>query len=143
MGHGMDVQDVSQFYRQLSKHNLDQLAELYHPHVVFEDSAHRIEGLAALQCYFVQLYQNVQRCDFTIHEQQQLGQNAFLTWTMHLQHPKLAGGTMISVQGTSCIKFEDGKVIYHRDYFDLGEMLYEHIPLLGRVIRCIKRRLGQ
>jgi len=37
----------------------------------------------------------------------------------------------------SHLKFADGKVISHRDYFDLGEMLYEHIPLLGGVIKSI------
>jgi hypothetical protein len=35
-----------------------------------------------------------------------------------------------------------GKVRYHRDYFDLGAMLYEHLPLLGSLVKTIKRRLG-
>ena len=34
------------------------------------------------------------------------------------------------------------KVYRHRDYFDAGALLYEHVPLLGRVIRWLKRRMG-
>ncbi|MEL7287824.1 MAG: nuclear transport factor 2 family protein, partial [Pseudomonadota bacterium] len=64
-------------------------------------------------------------------------------WTMDLQHPKLQKGAPISVNGVSHLKFRDGQVIYHRDYFDLGEMLYENLPLLGSVVRTIKQRLGQ
>ncbi|HGP4674712.1 TPA: nuclear transport factor 2 family protein, partial [Vibrio cholerae O1] len=41
------------------------------------------------------------------------------------------------------LHFAEGKVTYHRDYFDMGEMLYEQLPVLGQVIRAIKRRLGQ
>ncbi|HDY7901818.1 TPA: nuclear transport factor 2 family protein, partial [Vibrio vulnificus] len=52
-------------------------------------------------------------------------------------------GACVEVKGVSHLKFEAGKVIYHRDYFDLGEMLYENLPLLGGIIRAIKQRLGQ
>ncbi|MCZ4371026.1 nuclear transport factor 2 family protein [Vibrio diazotrophicus] len=139
----MDIQVIAQFYQQLNKDNLHLLPEVYHKHVVFEDAAHRIEGLEALQSYFANLYENVERCEFSIAEQHQSNDNGFITWTMHLQHPKLSGGNPIDVNGMSHLKFADGKVISHRDYFDLGEMLYEHIPLLGGIIRSIKRRLGQ
>ncbi|NNN47128.1 nuclear transport factor 2 family protein [Vibrio sp. 2-2(8)] len=139
----MDVESVAQVYRQLNKENLPLLRQVYHDNVLFEDAAHRIEGWRALSDYFARLYQNVERCDFTIHDHQQVGDCGFLTWTMSLQHPRLARGKLIHVQGMSHLKFQDNQVIYHRDYFDLGEMLYEHIPLLGSVIRSIKQRLGQ
>ncbi len=34
------------------------------------------------------------------------------------------------------------KVYRHRDYFDAGAMLYEHLPVLGRVVSWLKRRVG-
>ncbi|WP_038181772.1 nuclear transport factor 2 family protein [Vibrio rhizosphaerae] len=139
----MDVQTVALFYAQLNKHNLNTLHDIYHDEIVFEDAAHRMKGLSALSDYFTNLYQNVERCNFTIHEQHPTDNGGFLTWTMHLQHPKLDRGQLVNVQGISHLRFQDNKVIYQRDYFDLGEMLYEQLPLLGRVIRWIKRGLGQ
>ncbi|WP_165311714.1 nuclear transport factor 2 family protein [Vibrio ziniensis] len=139
----MDIQVVAQFYQKLDKSNLHLLAEVYHHDVVFEDAAHRIEGLALLEDYFHSLYENVERCQFTIHTMHQADGDGFLAWTMHLQHPKLSGGKQIDVRGMTHLQFSEHKVIYHRDYFDLGEMLYEHLPLLGGLIRAIKRRLGK
>ncbi|UPQ87024.1 nuclear transport factor 2 family protein [Vibrio sinaloensis] len=139
----MDVQSVSQVYQQLNKSNLHLLSDVYHQQVVFEDAAHRLEGWQQLERYFETLYANVKRCDFNIIEHQQAGDSGFITWQMSLEHPKLSKGAVIQVNGVSHIKFHEGKVIYHRDYFDLGEMLYENLPVLGAIIKTIKQRLGQ
>ncbi len=139
----MDVKSVAQIYSQLSKENLHLLRQVYHDNVIFEDPAHRIEGWQNLSDYFANMYKNVIRCDFAIHHHQQVGEWGFLTWTMSLQHPKLARGKTIEVQGISHLKFLENQVIYHRDYFDLGEMVYEHVPVLGKIVRFIKNSLGQ
>lgn len=139
----MDVANVAAIYQQLNKSNLHLLNDVYHQNVVFEDAAHRLQGWEELQRYFEALYHNVQRCQFDIQDIQQQGSAGFITWVMALEHPKLQRGSTIYVNGVSHLKFSDGKVIYHRDYFDLGEMLYENLPLLGSVIRTIKQRLGQ
>jgi ketosteroid isomerase-like protein len=139
----MDMERVVEVYQNLSKEDLSPLAEIYDEHVIFEDPAHRLEGAAALTRYFQNLYANVEHCAFVISDRQQLGDQGFLTWTMSLIHPKLNRGQTISVQGASHIKFAKDRIIYQRDYFDLGEMLYEGVPILGSVVRGIKKRLGQ
>ena len=35
----------------------------------------------------------------------------------------------------------DGRIAYHRDYWDAAEEVYEKVPLLGGLLRRIKRRL--
>ena len=59
-------------------------------------------------------------------------------WEMHVKHKKIKGGENIVVEGVSIVKYQGDKVIYHRDYFDIGEMVYENIPILGSMIRWIK-----
>ncbi|KFA95994.1 MULTISPECIES: nuclear transport factor 2 family protein [Vibrio] len=139
----MNIEMVSEVYQKLNKNNLHLLEQIYHKDVVFEDSAHRLEGWDQLSAYFDSLYTNVIKCDFDIRHHQQVEDSGFLTWTMQLQHPKLNGGEAVNVNGVSHIRFSGDRVIYHRDYFDLGEMLYENIPLLGFVIKNIKQRLGK
>lgn len=139
----MDVATVGSVYQQLNKSNLHLLNDVYHPNVVFEDAAHRLEGWVELKRYFDSLYRNVDRCQFNIQDQQQQGDSGFITWTMELKHPKLQKGATIFVNGVSHLKFSEGRVIYHRDYFDLGEMLYENLPLLGSIVKTIKSRLGE
>ena len=139
----MNIETVGKVYQQLSKHNLAMLENVYHDDVVFEDAAHTLEGWSALSAYFDSLYSNVTSCDFDITEHQQVGDMGFLVWEMSLKHPKLKAGQLVVVKGVSHLRFSDGKVIYHRDYFDLGEMLYENLPILGAIIRSIKLKLGK
>lgn len=139
----MDVHSVAAFYQRLDKTTLGELNQIYHPNIEFQDAAHRMVGLEALQRYFAELYRNVNQCRFLIGEVFSHPEGGMITWQMELSHPKLNGGKLVTVAGVSHLKFADDKVIYHRDYFDLGEMVYEHVPVLGHLVRIIKQRLGQ
>lgn len=130
-------------YQQLDRQQLHLLSEVYADEVIFIDPAHRIEGLAALSDYFAALYQRLAYCRFVITSQQQQERQAWLGWTMTFSHPRLRVGKPVTVEGATRLEFdEEGKVCLHRDYFDLGAMLYEQLPLLGSLVRTIKGRLG-
>jgi hypothetical protein len=119
------------------------LPEVYAEQVIFVDPAHRIDGLAALTDYFAAMYQRLAYCRFEITSQQQQGQEAWISWIMRFSHPRLASGQTVTVEGATRLTFDKlGKVVMHRDYFDLGAMLYEQLPLLGSVVRAIRGRLG-
>lgn len=61
---------------------------------------------------------------------------------MHLRHKRIKRGREIMVDGISHLRVRDGKVCFHRDYFDAGQLLYENLPLVGRIIRFIKGYAG-
>ena len=136
------------FYNKLDKTSTNMLPEVYTRDVVFQDPLHRIEGIEALVGYFGRLYANVDTCRFDFGVRLRQADNAFVTWTMTLRHPRLAGGQEYHVEGCSRLRFaaSDGphgeRVCQHRDYFDAGDLLYERLPLLGSVIRQVKRRAG-
>ncbi|MBD3897989.1 nuclear transport factor 2 family protein [Halomonas sp. ML-15] len=136
------------FYNKLDKTSTNMLPEVYTRDVVFQDPLHRIEGIEALVGYFAQLYANVETCHFEFGTRLRQEDTAFVTWTMTLRHPRLAGGRDYHVEGCSRLRFaaSDGphgeRVCQHRDYFDAGDLLYERLPLLGSVIRQVKRRVG-
>jgi hypothetical protein len=72
----------------------------------------------------------------------QNGDTVVLVWTMYCAHSALNAGKEFSVDGMSYIRFDpkSGKAVYHRDYFDLGEMIYENVPVLKTLIGFIKSR---
>lgn len=130
-------------YKHLNKNNLELLETIYAPEIHFVDPAHEIHGIDKLREYFKELYANVNEIDFTFSEMRTDQCEAYVQWQMCFIHPKLKRGSRICVDGVTFAQFRnDGKVIYHRDYFDLGSMLYEQLPLLGTIISSIKRRLG-
>lgn len=130
-------------YQKLSTDNLELLTSIYHDDVVFIDPLHQVEGLAELQKYFANLYENLSQCDFVIHEVIVEGNQAAIYWHMAYKHPKLNSGKEVFVSGSSRITGEEGKVIYHRDYLDVGTMLYEHLPIVGRLIKWIKAKAAK
>nr|WP_320012363.1 nuclear transport factor 2 family protein [uncultured Desulfobulbus sp.] len=131
-------------YNDLDANNLEILEEIYSPDIHFVDPAHEIRGLEQLTGYFRELYQGMISICFDFSTPLVVDKRATVRWTMRLRHNSLARGNPVTVEGISQLTFDDGgKVTFHRDYFDLGAMLYEHIPLLGRVIRVIKGRLGR
>lgn len=130
-------------YQGLGTDNLSNLQSVYHQDIAFQDPLHKLNGFDQLEAYFSQLYQHVLTCRFVVKEVVQQGNQAAIYWTMTYQHQQLKGGAVIEVEGHSLIKAQDDKVIYHRDYLDLGQMLYEHVPLLGRVIAWLKNRVSK
>ncbi|MBV7314508.1 nuclear transport factor 2 family protein [Shewanella sp. NIFS-20-20] len=128
-------------YQELNKDNLHRLAEVYDQQISFIDPLHSIEGLTQLQHYFAGMYANVESLQFEIASCLTQDNQAAIFWTMHFSHSKLNRGHSIEVKGMTHLRMND-KIIYHRDYFDAGQMLYRHVPLLGSAIKAINRRLA-
>ncbi|MFT6122958.1 MAG: hypothetical protein ACJASG_001486 [Oleiphilaceae bacterium] len=119
----------------------DLIDQVYHQDMTFKDSFHSINGRDDFKQYCASLYENLSACDFVFHKSWITENDAMLTWTMTFSHPRLRGGRSISVEGASEISFNE-KIYAHQDYFDGGDLLYEHIPLLGSVIGFLKKRMN-
>lgn len=143
----MDNRHMEKFlalYRTLTVDNLELLQEVYREDIRFIDPAHEIRGLDELRAYFHCLYKDLQSIDFHFSPPLIVENSGSVRWRMTFSHKGLAKGKPLSLEGISYIEFDgEGKVFFHRDYFDLGAMLYEHVPLLGRLVLFIKKRLGQ
>jgi hypothetical protein len=48
-----------------------------------------------------------------------------------------------TVRGGSHLKLAaDGRISLHRDYWDVAEELYEKLPVVGSLMRWLKRQAG-
>ena len=128
-----------QVFARLTPDTVMPLADLYAAEVVFEDPLHRIVGLDALAAYFARLNARVEFAEFAFGTQVVTAGEAALTWTMTVRtrRPRQT----IVVPGVSVIRFGE-RVTHQRDYFDVGAMLYERLPVLGWVLRRLKRLVG-
>lgn len=118
------------------------LNEFYAADVVFVDPVVRVEGLASLKKYYAHAYSKVKAIRFEFGDMIIENRRISAPWTMHLAVQGLNGGQSFKVHGCSNFEFnQEGKVIYHRDYVDLGAMVYERLPLQGKVISFIKNML--
>ncbi|NVJ61972.1 MAG: nuclear transport factor 2 family protein [Gammaproteobacteria bacterium] len=129
-------------YSNLTANNLHLLGDIYDNEIEFRDPVHQISGLSALTNYFSGMYQNISQYEIDILSRTQSGNTAYLEWNMKFAHPSLNKGNQIEFTGVSKLRFSE-KVYYHHDFFDLGAMLYEHVPVFGSVVRMIKKRAAK
>ena len=119
----------------------DILARTYTNDVVFVDPVKKIEGIEALNFYFEKLYHSVNHCKFELSSSLLNDQYESLQWIMHLRHKKIKSGNDIYLDGASFIEYRDNKVCYQKDYYDLGALIYEQIPILGSVVKKVRNAI--
>src|SRR5690554_30490 len=129
-------------FNQLDKGNLHKLPAVYSEDIQFQDPLGAVEGLDALTHYFAWAYSNVISCQFVFEDAVVQDSSATIPWVMLLRHKRIRGGREIQVAGISHVAVKCGKICYHRDYFDAGQLLYENLPVIGRVVRWVKGYAG-
>lgn len=137
----MDKEIVKKFKGYFASMDLNDdsvMSEIYAEHIEFQDPVHRISGLSELKSYFSRLNKNLLEGSFKFTDESIIDDKVYLTWEMNLRLKKPR--KKVQAQGISVLLITD-KVISHRDYFDAGELFYENIPILGGIIKALKKRI--
>lgn len=121
---------------------VENMSTIYASDVFFKDPVHEMQGLALLKLYFAKISSNLQSCEFEFIDEVVTSECAHITWNMHFRHPSISKGKRTTLRGMSLLKYND-KIYFHEDSYDLGAMLYEHLPIIGRLTSWLKGRLGQ
>ena len=132
-----------EFFSKLTSQSMNLVDEFYDSKVIFRDPLNELHGAEEVKKYYSNLYKNVEYIRFEYEKQLVSGNEEVLFWVMHLRAKGLNSGKDIAVSGNSHIIYstENGKCIYHRDYFDMGEFIYEQVPVLKNIISFVKNRL--
>lgn len=138
------VDRLKAFYGAYDESNLAELFQVYATDVCFCDPITEIHGVTALYAYFANGRKGLRHCSFEFLEEFNSGQQVSLQWRMRFAHRRLKSGAEITIDGCSLITFDTNgeKVVAHRDYFDVGAMVYEHIPVVGWLVKGVKSQLN-
>lgn len=135
---------VVAFFENLSPASLDRLEAIYTPQAWFKDPFNEVRGLPAVRRIFSHMYEALEQPRFVVTDCVSQGDQCFLTWNFEFRFRNFDRATLQTVRGGSHLKFTaDGLIDYHRDYWDAAEELYEKLPVLGRLMRWLKKRAGQ
>ncbi len=135
------VARVARFYETISLAGVPRLGEIYAADAFFKDPFNEVRGVPRIERIFGHMFEQVDAPRFVVHETVAQGDAAFLTWDFVFAFRRpLPPGERI-VRGCSHLRFDaDGRVAFHRDYWDTAEELYEKIPVLGALMRLLRRR---
>jgi steroid Delta-isomerase len=135
------VARVVDFFETLQPSSIERLSDFYAPHAYFKDPFNEVRGIAQVQHIFSHMYVALDQPRFVITDQVVQGDQCFVVWDFKFRFKRFANQTEQVVRGTSHLRFTpDGRINFHRDYWDAAEELYEKIPLLGGVMRWLKKR---
>ncbi|NMQ04123.1 nuclear transport factor 2 family protein [Candidatus Accumulibacter contiguus] len=139
----VNVDELVCFYHELSLESVARLPEFYSRDAWFKDPFNEVRGVAALQRIFEHMFRQVAEPRFVITEQVVAENGAMLVWEFFYRVRLWGKGEVQVMRGVSHLQFDDqGKVCYHRDYWDTGEELYMKLPVLGTLMRGLRRALA-
>ncbi|SBS29887.1 SnoaL-like domain protein [Marinomonas aquimarina] len=133
------IERFKAFYKDVKHPRLDAIGEVYSSQVKFRDPIHQVQGLDKLHAYLYDMCESVGSGRFEFLDQLVGTDTAYIKWNMYFQHPKLGSETII-VRGMSQIQFDD-RIYYHEDVYDMGQMVYEHVPVVGWAVKRLRKRL--
>ncbi len=135
------TEKLATFFETLSPQGVAQLNTLYDVQARFKDPFNEVQGLPEIERIFRHMYVALDQPHFVVTGQVVDGAQAFLTWEFRFRFKRFDTSTLQSVRGASHLLFNDqGLVTLHRDYWDAAEELYEKLPVVGSLMRWLKKR---
>lgn len=128
-------------FEQLTPERLDALAALFAPTARFKDPFNDVRGRAAVRAVFAHMFEQLDEPRFEVTAQALDGAVALLHWRFRF---RLRGAARARcIEGMSRVQFDaQGLVSEHVDHWDPAEQVYAGLPLLGALLRWLRRRLS-
>jgi len=139
----MSLQALVDFYQTLTPGGIARFPEFYAADARFKDPFNEVATLTDIQRIFSHMFRQVDQPRFVVTEQLVAANGVMLVWEFYFRVRRWGGGELQIMRGVSHLRFNaDGKVCYHRDYWDTAEELYMKLPGIGLLLRGLRRVLA-
>jgi hypothetical protein len=137
------IERFAELFSDLTEERVrEQIRKVYAVDVYFNDTLKEVKGLDALTEYMAESARAVESCRVQLDDVAVSEGNFYVRWRMEIRFRQFKKGAVTTSIGMSHLRLDDdGKIALHQDYWDATSGLFEHVPLLGYVIRKIKSRL--
>jgi steroid Delta-isomerase len=130
------------YFETLTADSVSQLADYYAADAYFKDPFNEVRGVDRIEKVFRHMFVTLDAPKFIIQDYWTNETSTVFLWEFQFCFRDKAV-TQQQFTGMSLLRFDDdNKVIHHRDYWDAAEEMYEKFPLIGAVLRWIKRRIA-
>jgi len=134
---------LKSYWESVTRERLAALGSVYAPEAYFRDPFNEVRGLGELARIFGHMYDTLEEPRFTITETILEGDRAVHIWDFDFRVKAWKPDVVQRIHGLSVVRFgADGRVTWHRDYWDAAGELYAKLPLVGPLMRFLARRMG-
>jgi steroid delta-isomerase len=126
-------------FEELSMERLEGIEGFVSADIKFKDPFNELSGLDAFRRLLVKTLNDVKGLKFKVTHRAWTENILFLRWSFE---GEVKGLNYWKVEGMSEINFDErGLICQHIDHWDAAGQFYEKLPLIGTIIRIIRRRL--
>jgi len=135
------VAPIVRFFEQLTPESVGQLSAYYGDDAYFKDPFNEVRSVAEIEAIFRHMFAALHAPRFVVTEHITQGAQCFLAWDFQFRFKNFRSSETQTIRGGSHLRFaDDGRVSFHRDYWDAAEELYEKLPMVGGLMRWLKRQ---
>jgi len=121
---------------------LPKIRHVFAENAYFNDTLKEVNGNDAIETYLRQGFKALESCTFEFTDVAVSGSDYYFRWIADMKFKSLKKGRVLRSHGMTHIRFDEtGKVVLQQDFWDSGSGIFEHIPVLGGLIKLIKRRV--
>lgn len=132
--------EILRWIESLTRESANEVPRYYVGDAYFRDPFNEVRSAGDIARIFRHMFDQVDDPRFRVTQRWHGDDGIVIAWDF-LYRMKGTQATQ-TVQGMSHLRFApDGRIAFHRDYWDAAGELYERIPVLGGLMRTIKRRL--
>lgn len=140
MNRDAELERLVRFYESIGPQGLrPAVAAVYAAEARFKDPFNEVTGIDAITAIFAHMFEQVDQPRFVVVTRVLQGSDAFLTWEFRFAMKRYSKQPQCIRGATHIVFGGDGMVTLHRDYWDAAEELYEKLPVLGGLMRWLKR----
>ncbi len=134
---------VESLFSKYTQENLaDNLKNIYAEKLYFRDAFKQFSNHDDLRDYMLAGLEPLEASEFVFNRIARSGGDFYIDWTMRLDFKSTPTGTWEESIGVSHFRFNDeGKVIFHQDYWDPTDIVYRRIPVAKQLIGYVKGKL--
>lgn len=135
------VEKIVGFFETLAPQNVERFGDFYTEEAFFKDPFNEVRGLDEVQRIFQHMFVALQEPRFVITARVVEGDQCFLSWDFHFRFKRFNPEVNQIIRGATHLRLApDGRIRFHRDYWDAAEELYEKLPVVGGLMRWLKKR---
>ena len=132
--------EIADWFEALSPESLATIGEVYDEQSLFRDPFNDIQGIEKIRTIFQHMFDALEAPRFKVTRIIEQGLESFMIWDFTFvlkgNQYQIAGCTHFVLDPVSL------RVTLHRDYWDAAQELYEKLPLLGWLMRGLRRKLS-
>jgi hypothetical protein len=130
-----------EFFQNVTPESIrEKTAKLYAEDVWFNDTLKTLRGRAAVEAYFLKTMDHVDSFQTQVDDVARSGGNFYVRWTMDVRFK--GAKEPVRTIGVTLLRFDrEGRTVLHQDFWDPAAGFYEHLPVLGGVMRWIKSKI--